>query len=44
MKFLAGIIIIVALAVALYMLVKLLLVIARRIEDKDRETFEKRKN
>jgi len=44
MKLLAGFIIIVVLAFAIYMLVKLLLVIARRIEDKDKETFEKRKN
>lgn len=44
MKFLAGFIIIAALAFAIFMLVKLLLVIARRIEDKDKENFEKRKN
>ncbi|MDZ7738640.1 MAG: hypothetical protein U5K32_06150 [Bacteroidales bacterium] len=44
MKFLAGFIIIAVLAFGIFMLVKLLLVIARRVEDKDRETFEKRKN
>ncbi|MFP4489510.1 MAG: hypothetical protein ACLFN1_09425 [Bacteroidales bacterium] len=44
MKLLAGFIIIAVLAFGIFMLVKLLLVIARRVEDKDNETFEKRKN
>jgi len=44
MKFLIGFIIIAALAFGIYVLVKILLIIARRVEDKDKETFEKRKN
>ena len=43
MKFLIGLIILLAIAFAVYMLVKILLIIARRVEDKDREDFEKRK-
>jgi len=43
MRFLIGFFIVLAIAFAVYILVKILLVIARRIEDKDREDFEKRK-
>jgi len=43
MRFLIGFIVVVAIAFALYILVKILLIIARRVEDKDREDFEKRK-
>ena len=43
MKFLIGFIVIAAIAFAIYILVKILLIIARRVEDKDRENFEKRK-
>lgn len=43
MKFLIGLIVLLAIAFAVYMLVKILLIIARRVEDKDREDFEKRK-
>jgi hypothetical protein len=43
MKFLIGFIVIAAIAFAIYILVKILLIIARRVEDKDREDFEKRK-
>lgn len=43
MKFLVGFIVVLALALGIYMLVKILLIIARRVEDKDKEDFEKRK-
>ncbi len=43
MKFLIGFIVIAAIAFAIYILVKILLIVARRVEDKDREDFEKRK-
>jgi hypothetical protein len=43
MKFLIGFIIFAAIAFAIYFIVKILLIIARRVEDKDREDFEKRK-
>ena len=43
MKFLIGFIVIAAIAFAIYILVKILLIVARRVEDKDRENFEKRK-
>lgn len=43
MKILLGIIVFLFIAFGIYMLVKFLLIIARRIEDKDKEDFEKRK-
>lgn len=43
MKFLIGLIVVLALAFGIYILVKILLIIARRVEDKDKEDFEKRK-
>lgn len=43
MRFLIGLIVVLAIAFAVYILVKILLIIARRVEDKDRENFEKRK-
>ncbi|MGM0528903.1 MAG: hypothetical protein ACQERS_10880 [Bacteroidota bacterium] len=43
MKFLVGFIVVLALALGIYMMVKILLIIARRVEDKDKEDFEKRK-
>lgn|GEM_PF-1383129 len=43
MKYFWGFIIMAALAFGIYFLVRLLLIIARRVEDRDKETFEKRK-
>ncbi len=43
MKVLLGIIVFLLIAFGMFMLVKFLLVIARRIDDKDKEDFEKRK-
>lgn len=43
MKVLLGIIVFLIIAFGIFMLVKFLLVIARRIDDKDKEDFEKRK-
>ncbi|MDT8402050.1 MAG: hypothetical protein RQ743_10170 [Bacteroidales bacterium] len=43
MRFLIGFIVFLAIAFAVYILVKILLIIARRVDDKDRENFEKRK-